>query len=57
MNKRARLSRRILREHREGAAWHHEQMPAPVWLTTWRIWKCPHCPGYNHDWGLPRAYR
>lgn len=59
MNKRARLTRRILREHRQGAAMHFHN---PRHVRGWgEIWFCTHCPWLvpGHDFGkeIPRAYR
>ena len=57
MNKRARLARRILREHRAGINFHHERGPGGV--RYWSFWACPHCPRRHKLIPLetPRAYR
>lgn len=42
MNKRARLTRRILREHsRRRQVNHHITRSHYAW---WDFWACPHCP-------------
>jgi hypothetical protein len=56
MNKRARLARRILREHRQGWPWHMTRLPGGVHLH----WSCSHCKKWDRaliSEGSPRAYR
>ena len=56
MNKRARLTRRILRDHRRGA-WHASRARRhPSGAEIWRYWDCTHCRnGQTID--PPDAYR
>lgn len=63
MNKRARLTRRILRDHRRGADWHPSlatrlDQSAALWF----YWSCTHCSdmgvaGFERDKEIPVAYR
>lgn len=66
MRKRARLARRILREHRRthkapyaGAHW--EKRPGWRDMETWSNWYCPHChsaaSAFERVDGVPHAYR
>jgi len=63
VNKRARLTRRILREHRRGDFFHLSR--EWIWrnnLSVHSFWSCPHCEGVpgalKHLKGeVPRAYR
>lgn len=44
MNKRARLARRILREHRRGMTYHiARSYCSSGGLDVWSFWSCPHC--------------
>lgn len=59
MNKRARLTRRILREHRGEVAIHHELV---AWghngTKVFGFWRCPRCYPYKLiPFGAPRDYR
>lgn len=45
MNKRARLARRILRDHRQGINYHiARSYRSSGGLEVWSFWGCPHCP-------------
>lgn len=55
MNKRARLARRILREHRRGADWHQGRLAKLKGAEVWGFWSCTHCPSAKFE--VPRAYR
>lgn len=43
MNKRARLTRRILREHRQGAGFHYVQVAQFGRAKVYGYWACTHC--------------
>lgn len=60
MNKRARLARRILREHRQGYQMHFTNPKRTPGFGL--IWSCTHCSwigsvGYDSGEEIPRAYR
>lgn len=60
MNKRTRLKRRILRDHRNVHAWDTFHLSCVYregrtrW--EWQWWTCPHCPAAVPVW-IPHAYR
>lgn len=56
MNKRARLARRILRDHRRRDGWHSFHLSL-VGQSYWQLWHCPHCPRRTVDGWVPHAYR
>lgn len=60
MNKRARLARRILRDHRRPVAVHMEiQVKVPPYFVMRGFWHCPHCTPLSRliPLRVPRAYR
>lgn len=63
MNKRARLTRRILREHRRGMDYHMTRngdfLP---FFESWLMWSCTHCScigevDFDRNTEVPYAYR
>lgn len=62
MNKRARLARRVLRDHRRGKGWCNHHVTCTWrhgWVKIYDFWHCPRCA---HRSALiptraPRAYR
>lgn len=58
MNKRARLARRILREHRQGAGYHYVLEWRNPKASVYGYWCCTHCaPDPVFPVGVPVAYR
>jgi len=62
LNKRARLARRILRDHRRDVVslnmCHVSRDFGAPGLEVWSFWTCPHCPGGRFGvMEAPRAYR
>lgn len=58
MNKRARLTRRILREHRQGAGYHYIKVQQFGRASVYGYWSCTHCaPDPIFPVGVPIAYR
>jgi hypothetical protein len=60
MNKRARLARRILRDHRRDVFLHTARDFRRPALEVYRFWGCTHCeyPELNYyPEAVPRAYR
>lgn len=59
MNKRARLARRILRDHRRKDGWHsfHMSLVDRRDMPMWQVWHCTHCPRQIVDQWVPHAYR
>lgn len=64
MNKRARLARRILREHRRGIFMHSTcEFKLRGGVEVYGFWACPHCntparPNlFEQNRGIPVAYR
>lgn len=59
MNKRARLSRRILREHRRGKTYHVSRDRQYSYLAVYDFWSCPHCTHVSIliPSKVPRIYR
>lgn len=59
MNKRARLARRILREHRQGADGYHYVLEYKIGrAAVYGYWSCTHCaPDPIFPIGAPVAYR
>ena len=58
MNKRARLARRILREHRAGAGFHYVEVARFGRAKVYGYWSCTHCaPDPLFPIGVIDAYR
>jgi hypothetical protein len=59
VNKRARLARRILREHRAGTVFHYTKIMKLGRASIYGYWYCTHCRGVSRmiPKEIPRAYR